>query len=119
MNLKQSEAERNEHPPIIVRFVNRDKRNEIFAKRLRPKSASNSTSGRKINFTIIENLTKFRKMLYKEARKVQLSTGYKFLWTWQGQILMRRNEMSQVCKISSLRDLTRIQNWHAGLAGGI
>ena len=32
---------------------------------------------------------------------------------------MRRNEMSQVCKISSLRDLTRIQNWHAVLAGGI
>ena len=32
---------------------------------------------------------------------------------------MRRNEMSQVCKISSLRDVTRIQNWHARLAGGI
>ena len=94
INSKQSEAERNEHPPIIVRFVNRDKRNEIFAKRLRPKPISNSTSGRKIDFTIKENLTKFRKMLYKEARKVQLSTGYKFLWTWQGQILMRRNEMS-------------------------
>ena len=119
MNLKQTEAEGNEHPPILVRFVNRDKRNEIFAKRLRPKSAPNSTSGRKTDFTIKENLTKFRKMLYKEARKVQLSTGYKCLWTWQGQILMRRNEVSQICKVSSLRDLTRIENWHAGLTGGI
>ena len=27
--------------------------------------------------------------------------------------------MSQVCKISSLRDLARIQNWHAGLKGEI
>ena len=117
--MKQSEAEGNEHPPIIVRFFDRDKRNEIFAKRLRPKSTSNLTSGRKTDFTIKENLTKFRKMLYKEARKAQLSTGYKFLWTWQGQILMRRNEMSQVCKVSSLRDLARIQNWHAGLTGGI
>ena len=58
-------------------------------------------------------------MPYKEAKNFQLSTGYKFSWTWQGQILMRRNEMSQVCKISSLRDLTNIQNWFAGLAGGI
>ena len=58
-------------------------------------------------------------MLYKEARKVQLSTGYKFLWTWLGQILMRRNEMSQVYKISSLHDLARIQNWHAELTGAI
>ena len=59
INLKQTEAGGYEHPPIIVRFVNRDKRNEIFAKRLRPKSASNSTSGRKTDFTIKENLTKF------------------------------------------------------------
>ena len=59
INLKQSEAEGNEHLPIIVRFFNRDKRNEIFAKRLGPKSASNSTSGRKTDFTIKENLTKF------------------------------------------------------------
>ena len=112
--LNQTEAEANEHPPIIVRFVNRDKRNEIFTKHLRPKSATNLTTGRKTNFTIKENLTKFQKMLYNEARKVLLPTGYKFLWTWQGQILMRRNNMSQVSKISSLRNLTRIQNWHAG-----
>ena len=119
INLKQTEAEGYEHHPIIVRFVNRDKRNEIFAKRLRPKSASNSTSGRKTDFTFKENLTKSRKMLYKDARKVQLSTEFKFLWTWQGQILMRRNEISKVYKISSLRDLARIQNWHAGLTSGI
>ena len=58
-------------------------------------------------------------MLYKEARKVQLSIGYKFLWTWQKQILMRRNEMIQVCKISFRRDFARMQNWHARLEGGI
>ena len=77
--LNQTEAEANEHPPNIVRFVNRGKRNEIFTKRLRPKSATNLATGRKTDFTIKENLTKFRKMLKNEARKVQLSTGYKFL----------------------------------------
>ena len=117
--LNQTEAEANEHLPIIVRFVNQYKRNEIFSKHLRPKSATNLTTGRKTDFTLKENLTKFRKMLYNEARNVQRSTGYKFLWTYQGQILMRKNEMSQVCKISTLCDLSRIQNWHAGLADGI
>ena len=66
--MNQTEAEANEHPPIIVRFVNRDKRNEVFTKRLRPKSATNLTSDRKTHFTITENLTKFRKMLYSTTR---------------------------------------------------
>ena len=100
-NLNRTEAEAIDHPPIIVRFVNRDKRNEIIAKQLRPKSASNPNSGLKANFTIKEKLSKFQKMLYNEARKVLLSTENKFLCTWQVQILMRRNEMSNVCRISS------------------
>ena len=69
INLKQTEAEGYEHPPIIVRFVNRDKRNEIFAKRLRPKSASNSTFGGKTDFTIKENLTKFPKNAVQRSQK--------------------------------------------------
>ena len=69
INLTQTEAEANEHPLIIVRFVNWDKRNEIIAKRLRPKSASNPTSGRKTDFITKENLTKFRKMLVQGSQK--------------------------------------------------
>ena len=78
--LNQTKAEANEHLPIIVRFVNRDKRNEIFTKRLRPKSATNLTTGRKTDFTIKENLTKFRKKLYCTTRpekfSYQLATNF-------------------------------------------
>ena len=63
-NSTQTKAELNlnQHSPIIVKFSNWDKRNELFAKRLTPKSSVNSTStdnqNTSINFTLRENLTK-------------------------------------------------------------
>ena len=85
-NSTQTKAELNlnEHSPNIIRFSNRDKRNELFAKRLTPKSSVNSTSTddqntTSINFTIRENLTKYRKMLFNEAKKFKLSIRYQFL----------------------------------------
>ena len=78
-NSTQTKAELNlnEHSPIIVRFSNRDKRNELFAKRWTPKSFVNSTSTddqntTSMNFTIRENLTNYRKMLFNEAKKFKL-----------------------------------------------
>ena len=55
--------DKNHHPPIIVRFSNRDKRNEVFRKRHAIKShanpSSNSSSPNVIprDFAIRENLT--------------------------------------------------------------
>ena len=102
-NSTQTKAELNlnEHPPIIVIFSNRDKRNELLAKRLTPKSSMNSTltddqNTTSINFTIRENLTKYRKMLFNEAKKFKLSMKYQFLWTWQGQIMIRKTESSKI-----------------------
>ena len=90
-NSTQTKAELNlnEHPLIIVRFSNRDKRNELFAKRLTAKSFVNSTSiddqnTTSINFAIRKNLTKYKKMLFNEAKKFKLSMKYQFLLTWQG-----------------------------------
>ena len=115
----KAELNLNEHPPIIVRFSNRDKRNELFAKRRTPKSSVNSTSTdnqntTSINFTLRENLTKYRKMLFNEAKKFKLSMKYQFLWTWQGQIMIRKTERSKIWKISSLRDLANIQKFAGG-----
>ena len=120
-NSTQTKAELNldEHSPIIVRFSNRDKRNELFAKRRTLKSSVNSTSTdnqntMSINFTLRENLTKYRKMLFNEAKKFKLSMKYQFLWTWQGQIMIRKTERSKIWKISSLRDLANIQKFAGG-----
>ena len=107
-----SAVRRNQPPPIIVRFCNRDKRNKMFSKRLKLKSVSNEINP-KPNAEILaikENLTKFRKFLFSEANKVKHTLCYQFLWTLQSQILLRKDSTSRIIKISNLNDLARIQS---------
>ena len=58
----QNQKETRQYPPIIVRFSNRDKRNEIFRKRkiLQTNQHIVSTFG-KANLKITENLTTYKK----------------------------------------------------------
>ena len=110
-----SAMRRNQPPPIIVRFCNRDKRNEMFSKRLKLKSVSNEIYP-KPNTEILairENLTKFRKFLFSEANKVKHALCYQFLWTRQGQILLRKDSTSRIIKISNLNDLARVRSSNA------
>ena len=110
-----SAMRRNQPPPIIVRFCNRDKRNEMFSKRLKLKSVSNEIYP-KPNAEILairENLTKFRKFLFSEANKVKHALCYQFLWTRQGQILLRKDSTSRIIKISNLNDLARVRSSNA------
>ena len=90
----------SKHAPIIVRFTNRDKRNEIFLNRLNnnavgPTTRKLTTNSIPSNFTVRENLTSFRKYLLSEPVKVGRSLNYKFVWTWQGQIFIRKQDNSR------------------------
>ena len=62
---------------------------------------------------IRENLTKFRKFLFSEANKVKHALCYQFLWTRQGQILLRKDSTSRIIKISNLNDLARVRSSNA------
>ena len=95
------------HPLYVVRFSNRDKRNEIFNQRQKfrensPSNSNNSNHNNLIpkNVTFRKNLTKYRRFLYGEANKVKNKLRYQFLWTWQGQILMRKDATTKAFKIS-------------------
>jgi len=110
---------KDQHPPIIVRFSNRDKRNEIFRKRkvLRPiSSSSHSNSLAKENkIEIHENLTSKRKLLLKEANKVKRNLNYQFLWTSQGKIFLRHSPKSRIIHVSSLSILSKLgHSIHSG-----
>ena len=61
-----------EHAPIIVRFSNRDKRNELYQKRklIKPSPDSSKDSFEDNGLIRIrENLTPFKKNLYNQAKK--------------------------------------------------
>ena len=77
------------------------------------KPTTNSISS---NFTVRENLTSFRKCLLNEAKKVQRSLNYKFVWTLQGQIFIRQRDNSSAIKISTLRDQDKLNalQWGVG-----
>ena len=103
-NIDRSKVQKN--VPIVVRFANRDKRNEIYSKRHLLKSDSKLNTSR---IDIRENLTSLRKSLHKEAKKVKNQLNYNFLWTSQGQIFLRKSPTSRVIRISSLSALDNLQ----------
>ena len=90
-NIDRSKVQKN--LPIIVRFANRDKRNEIYSERHLLKSDSKLNTSR---IDIREDLTSFRKFLYKEAKKVKNQLNYNFLWKSQRQIFLRKSPTSRV-----------------------
>ena len=79
-------AHKNSHPPIIVRFSNRDTRNELFAKRrlLKEKPQSTISAFGSSQISIHKNLTAYRKSLFCAAKDAKEFLKFKFLWTSQG-----------------------------------
>ena len=69
-----------------------------------------------IQFHLISQWEKILLHLGDEAKKVQRSLNYKFVWTWQGQVFVRKQDNSRTIKISILRDLHKLEcppmgNW--------
>ena len=99
------------HPPIIARYAKRDIRNSFFftKKRLLKGCSSKlvSTFGNS-NTTLRENLTPYRKNLYLTAKEAKQLLNFKYLWSTQGQICLRRDSNSRVININSFSDLSRL-----------
>ena len=100
-----------EHAPIIVRFSNRDKRNEFYQKRKLIKPSPDSSKDCFEDNGLIrirENLTSFRKNLYNQAKKAKVELNYKFLWTSNERILLRQISASKVIHVLSVDDLAKL-----------
>ena len=111
--LKQNQEDTRQHPPIIVRFTNRDKRNEIFRKRkmlqtnLFTRKSIKSSFGN-ANLKITENLTRYKKSFINTAKLANQHLHYTFLWTSQGQIRLRQYPDSRIITVTSLSDLNKL-----------
>ena len=111
--LKQNQEDTRQHPPIIVQFTNRDKRNEIFRKQKMlqtnqfTRESMKSTFGN-ANLKTTENLTRYRKTLFNTAKLASQHLHYKFLWTFQGQIRLRQYPDCRIITATSLSDLNKI-----------
>lgn len=96
---------------IIVRFVQRDLKNQVLSKRRVKRNFSTLHCGYQSTSAPIyinENLCFGRKKLYKAAREAKKDKNYTFLWVRNGNILMRESEESPVKRITCLEDLEKL-----------
>jgi hypothetical protein len=96
---------------IIVKFIQRDKREEMYKSRskLAGKTTrclssianhSNVNSYSKIH--INESLTASRKRLFGKVHAFKRENNYKFLWTTNGRILLRQSESSKISTFTNI-----------------
>lgn len=97
-------------PGIIIKFVRRIDRDELF--RLGRvkwgfKPAEIGLTGENQIF-INQSLTSEMRYLFNEARKVKKLIGFDYVWLRGQKIFMRQNPRSQVILISSLEDIRNV-----------
>lgn len=99
---------------IVARFVSKIKRDNFLAaykaKRLsnREKRAGLSIADVSERLYVGEHLTMNNKLLHKEARKVAREKDYKYVWTQNGKILIRKADNSRIIYINNVSDLNKL-----------
>ena len=83
---------------LIVKFIQRDKREELYKhrKNLVGKNISHLPSVEDGNgkIFIIESLTSYRKRLFGRIREYKRDNNSKYLWTSNGKIMLKVNDTS-------------------------
>ena len=98
----------NNPPIIIARFTNRDIRNLIFQKRKNLIGVRDYGIDGMTKLFINENLTPRRKKLFSLAYKKKINSKYQFLWTYNGDIFIRKNTTSERIKITCKSDIDQL-----------
>ena len=100
---------------IIVKFIRRDKRKEMYKNRrkligkntsalqsVRKEIGKSVPSGSKIH--INESLTAYRKRLFGKIHKFKQDSNFKFLWTANGMLYLRESESSSVFRFTTFEE---------------
>ena len=97
-------SKKNKTPNIIVRFISRKTRNNIYKER---KKRKNPDGGKPITQRVFinENLTKKNKRLFYLANDKRKIFGWKYIRTNNGRIHLRQTNDSEVITIRHEKDL--------------
>ena len=107
---KQFNNEGNPIPPaIIVKFVKRETRENLYRARKNLKSISTADLGYSVanKIYINESLTEKSKDLFKLCLNCKKDHSYKFLWTNAGRIFLRKNMSSPVIPVNGADDIPK------------
>ena len=87
----------------VVRFVSRKAKEMIIRAK---KVVSNRDYAFRGNAIYInEHLTSLNKQLFRDAKAKKRTLGYKYLWTRNGKIFIRKTDTSQAIAITSDEDV--------------
>lgn len=102
-------GERRGTPNIIVKFVRRETRDAFY--RARRKLAGKTTDDLDLgryasnNIYISESLSPANRELFKSCLTFKKNRKYRFIWTHNGRIYLRKEENSPAIMINSQKDL--------------
>ena len=98
---------KRKEPCIIVKFARRDVKDNFYKARaeLRSKTTKDIGYHAQNNIYLAESLTERNKALFRSCLNVKRDKSYKFIWTLNGTIYLRKDENSDAIKIKSTEDL--------------
>ena len=104
-------AQHTRTPAIIAKFVHRKNKMKIFEKRKSVRSIKSSAVFKHPSkIFIAENLTALNKDLYFRARAAKNNCGYKFIWTSNGKVFVKKNsDVKNSLNIRCDEDLSKIK----------
>lgn len=95
---------------IIVQFKDRVSRNRLLLKRKERIRSNEVAEGRKDNVVYInEHLTAYNKQLFWQAKVKSKELNFKFVWSKEGKIFIRKSEREKAYRIRNEEDLTKIK----------
>ena len=99
-------------PSTIVKFTRRDVKDNFYRTRKHLKDLTTRDLGysEKIKIYLAESLTERNRMLFKDCLKVKKDMEFKFIWTLNGKIFMRKDKDSAVHHINNKEDLHKMQS---------
>lgn len=119
ININESEIvnarrmdDNKESSPIIVELKTKDQQNEILKTRKTIGAISTvecSLKGKTSNIYINEQLTRRTSNLFFRARETKKDKLYKYLWTRENKIYIKKSETSNKIRIKSIEDLISLQ----------
>lgn len=92
------------HPPILIKFKDRQVRDKWFSKRSNLRSMPPAAEGGQPIF-MCENLTFSNKSLLWETRQLAKQKGFAYVWIRNGHIYVRQTDTAKAIRVRSKLDL--------------
>ena len=91
-----------------MRFLSRNKRNEVYYKWFNAKDINEYPVSGMDRLFINKNLKQKRKQLFWQTKQKAKELSYKFIWTFNGQIFVRKNVGSNKIQVKSVNNLNNL-----------